>query len=224
MLKYFLNLFPYTHLDAWVFIPHQQQIVELNHRNMFTLIDKLMYVVSLPFAAHPFSVLAASGHLTHPSISLPQLPISRWPLASPFLRRRHPDVVKQILWDVLSVICSVWEFNPPPGKQGPRRSVSNQAGFFAVRLLSSTLSFKDIRLWRSEKCPASTPTWEVFFLSCFFYDAEKTTFILFFPLFDGTQNIASGQNMFSFVYPLIQGILIILLQYELSKKKKHVEL
>ncbi|XP_015251043.1 PREDICTED: LIM/homeobox protein Lhx6-like [Cyprinodon variegatus] len=27
--------------------------------------------------AHPFSVLAGPGHLTHPSISLPQLPISR---------------------------------------------------------------------------------------------------------------------------------------------------
>ncbi|TNN60177.1 LIM/homeobox protein Lhx6 [Liparis tanakae] len=26
---------------------------------------------------HPFSVLATPGHLTHPSISLPQLPISR---------------------------------------------------------------------------------------------------------------------------------------------------
>lgn len=39
---------------------------------------------SLLCAAHPFSVLAAPGHLTHPSISLPQLPISRWPPASTF--------------------------------------------------------------------------------------------------------------------------------------------
>lgn len=47
-----------------------------------------------------------------------------------------------------------------------------------------------------------------------FNNAEKkTTFI-----FDGTQNIASGQDCFPFVYPLIQGILIILLQYAIWKK------
>lgn len=36
-------------------------------------------------AAHPFSVLTAPSQLTHPSMSLPQLPISRWPPLSPFL-------------------------------------------------------------------------------------------------------------------------------------------
>lgn len=61
----------------------------------------------------------------------------------------------------------------------------------------------------------------VFLILFFFYDAEmKNHFYFIFPLFDGTQNIASGQDCFPFVYPLIQGILITLLQYELSKKKK----
>lgn len=41
-------------------------------------------VASLLCAAHPFSVLAAPSQLTHPSISLPQLPISRWPLLCDF--------------------------------------------------------------------------------------------------------------------------------------------
>lgn len=51
--------------------------VELNPRNSCFC----LFVFPLPGLAHPFSVLAAPGHLTHPSIPLPQLPISRWPPA-----------------------------------------------------------------------------------------------------------------------------------------------
>lgn len=57
--------------------------LQLNYNNVVLLLAKLMLFLFL-CAAHPFSVLAAPGHLTHPSISLPQLPISRWLAVSTF--------------------------------------------------------------------------------------------------------------------------------------------
>lgn len=155
------------------------------------------HAFSLLRAAHPFSVLAAPGHLTHPSISLPQLPISRWPSAS-----TSRSITTLTLWkkkihrDVLSVICSVWESNPPRGQQGPSWSVFNQVGFFAVRLSWAK------RHQTVEKCLSSTPTWEFYFLisSFFCYNAKKkfhfsfiSSYFFFFFLM-GHKNIASGQD------------------------------
>lgn len=123
-------------------------------------------------AAHPFSVLAAPSQLAHPSISLPQLPISRWPA-------------------VLYVVCGV-NFSDVYCQSGsltlPHLTHPVAAGtsvicfqypvgFLSVRLLSLTLS-KDNRL-PSEKCSASMPSREGFFFLSYLREDP------FFHLLDG---------------------------------------
>lgn len=85
--------------------------------------------LSPPLAAHPFSVLAAPGHLNHPSISLPQLPISRWPPVYTFFFLS--DVVKKTssFRDVLSVICSFWG-NSSVGAARTSAICFQRVGFF----------------------------------------------------------------------------------------------
>ncbi len=167
-----------------------------------------------------------------PSLSL-LLPAT-WPIR-PFLYRSFPSAVdilclnsaasplrwceKSLLGHTVSNLLCLGRLIRAV-RWGPLWSVFNQVRFFSVRLQSNTLSFKDIRLWQSGKCPSVTPSWEIFYFV--FYDAEKTTYVLFFLFLMGHKILHQVRSL-SFVFPLIQGILIMLLQYEFLKKKKTQE-
>lgn len=166
--------------------------VQLNYNNVVMLLAKLMLFLFL-CAAHPFSVLAAPGHLTHPSISLPQLPISRWLAVSTF----PPST----LW-----WCCGGKKNPSgrpvsnllrlevKSSGDGRTALSNQSGF----------SLWDCWVNCGE---AFRLTQELLFNFAlfFFYNAEDHFYFifLFFFFFHGTRNIAS-----ELVFTFIQDILI----------------
>ncbi len=211
-----LSLFPYTHhFDAVRVFPRQQHVLEQFKMNMLSLLHMLMLFLL-------FMQLI-------PSLSL-LLPAT-WPIR-PFLYRSFPSAVdilclnsaasplrwceKNLLGHTVGNLLCLGRIIRAV-RWGPLWSVFNQVRFFSVRLQSYTLSFKDIRLWQSGKCPSITPSWEIFYFV--FYDAEKTTYVLFFLFLMGHKTLHQVRSL-SFVFPLIQGILIMLLQYEFLKKKK----
>lgn len=96
----------------WISFPdahRQYALIGFNHQHVFDL----NHHANLPLlcAAHPFSVLAAPSQLTHPSMSLPQLPISRWPPLSQFLT--SPLWCCENKWTKnLRVGRIIWDSNP----------------------------------------------------------------------------------------------------------------
>lgn len=149
-----------------------------------------MPAVPLVCAAHPFSVLAAPSQLTHPSMSLPQLPISRWPplsqfLTSPLWRCENKQTNKILEWG-----CTIRDSNP--------WDLCFLISLWTHRCEAAEINFgRDNRLLRLQENPASVPLTVFFILSCF-YSSEKTSFLFIIRPLVGTQNIPSGIYMQSY--------------------------
>lgn len=164
---------------------------------MLTLFPKLMVILLSSSCSTPFLCPRCPGPLD-PSIHL-FTNASHQPLTSCvyFCSVTTLMLWKKILWDVLSVICSVWDSNLQAAGTSLFSIVSR---ILRCETAELNLSFKDSGLWQLEKCPASTPTWS-FFLFCFSWCSEEDHFCFIFSSFwwDTRDCIRSG--FFSFCWP-----------------------
>lgn len=105
---------------------------------------------------------------------------------------------KNIHWDILSLICSVWESNP---LNSDLFSIKSDSSLWDS--CAKLSSFKDIRLWKLEKSPASTPTWEffLFYFVLYFVMQGRRPLLFYFSSFWWDIKHCNRSGLFSFRLP-----------------------
>lgn len=128
----------------------------------------------------------------------PSTPASHQPLTSCSFLQRHHRCCEKARWDILSVICSVWEANPPRGSRdlSDLFYINSDSCSESAELSSVFWGLWTVAIGELSRLHANMGA--LFF--SFFSDAEKKTTFVFPLFFDGDWNIASGQD-FSLCLP-----------------------